>query len=170
MISAVFIRRPVATSLLMLGIAGMGVPAYRALPVSDLPNVDFPTLNVGAGLPELQDVSDDMELRSPQVDLVIDRDKAAAVGRNATDIKSALHDGLGPQWSSTIYGPTSQYRVLLELDPRYQRHADSLETFAFKTTRGTLVPLESIVRFRETVGPQTVSHVGQLPAVTISFD
>ncbi len=50
-ISAVFIRRPIATSLLMLGIAGLGVLAYRALPVSDLPNVDFPTLNVGAGLP-----------------------------------------------------------------------------------------------------------------------
>jgi HAE1 family hydrophobic/amphiphilic exporter-1 len=120
-------------------------------------------------LPDLQDVSDDMELRSPQVDLVIDRDKAAAVGLNATDIKSALYDGLGPQWSSTIYGPTSQYRVLLELDPRYQQHADSLEKIAFKTPRGTLVPLESIVKFRETVGPQTVSHVGQLPAVTISF-
>jgi HAE1 family hydrophobic/amphiphilic exporter-1 len=103
------------------------------------------------------------------VDLVIDRDKAAAVGLNATDIKSALYDGLGPQWSSTIYGPTSQYRVLLELDPHYQQHADSLQKIAFKTTRGTLVPLESIVRFKETVGPQTVSHVGQLPAVTISF-
>ena len=50
-ISAVFIRRPIATSLLMLGIALFGVIAYRALPVSDLPNVDFPTLNVGAGLP-----------------------------------------------------------------------------------------------------------------------
>src|ERR1041384_2407348 len=50
-VSAVFIRRPIATSLLMLGIAGMGLVAYRVLPVSDLPNVDFPTLNVGAGLP-----------------------------------------------------------------------------------------------------------------------
>src|SRR5712672_536870 len=50
-ISDVFIRRPIATSLIMLGIAVMGVIAYRALPVSDLPNVDFPTLNVGAGLP-----------------------------------------------------------------------------------------------------------------------
>ena len=50
-LSAIFIKRPIATSLLMLGIALFGVIAYRALPVSDLPNVDFPTLNVGAGLP-----------------------------------------------------------------------------------------------------------------------
>jgi hydrophobic/amphiphilic exporter-1 (mainly G- bacteria), HAE1 family len=120
-------------------------------------------------LPELQDVSDDMEMRSPRIDLVIDRDKAAQVGLNASDIKVALYDGLGPQWSSTIYGPASQYRVLLELDPKYQERADALQRIAFKTTRGTLVPLESIVKFKETVGPQTVNHVGQLPAVTISF-
>jgi HAE1 family hydrophobic/amphiphilic exporter-1 len=122
-----------------------------------------------AKLPELQDVSDDMEMRSPRVNLVIDRDKAAAVGLNATDIQSALYDGLGPQWSSTIYGPTSQYRVLLELDPHYQRQVDSLEKIAFKTSSGALVPLESVVDFKTTVGPQTVNHAGQLPAVTISF-
>jgi hydrophobic/amphiphilic exporter-1 (mainly G- bacteria), HAE1 family len=110
-----------------------------------------------------------MEMRSPRIDLVIDRDKAAQVGLNASDIKVALYDGLGPQWSSTIYGPASQYRVLLELDPKYQERADALQRIAFKTTRGTLVPLESIVKFKETVGPQTVNHVGQLPAVTISF-
>jgi HAE1 family hydrophobic/amphiphilic exporter-1 len=84
-------------------------------------------------------------------------------------VKTALYDGLGPQWSSTIYGPTSQYRVLLELDPKYQQRADALKRIAFKTTRGTLVPLESVMKFQETVGPQTVNHVGQLPAVTISF-
>jgi len=122
-----------------------------------------------ARLPELQDVSDDMEMRSPRVNLVIDRDKAAAVGLNAADINGALYDGLGPQWSSTIYGPTSQYRVLLELDPRYQRQVDSLEKIAFKTSAGVLVPLESVVDFKTTVGPQTVNHTGQLPAVTISF-
>ena len=122
-----------------------------------------------SGLPELQDVSDDMEMKSPRVDLVINRDKAAAVGLDATTIKNALYDGFGPQWSSTIYGEASQYRVLLELDPRYQQHADSLKTIAFKTTTGALVPLESVMDLQDTVGPQTVNHVGQLPAVSISF-
>ena len=121
-------------------------------------------------LPQVQDVSDDLEMRSPRVDLVIDRDKAAAVGLNATDIKSALYDGLGPQWSSTIYGPASQYKVLLELDPKYQEQVDALKRIAFKASDGALVPLESVTTFKETVGPQTVNHVGQLPAVTISFN
>jgi hydrophobic/amphiphilic exporter-1 (mainly G- bacteria), HAE1 family len=120
-------------------------------------------------LPELEDVSDDMEMRSPRIDLVIDRDKAAQVGLNANDIKAALYDGLGPQWSSTIYGPASQYRVLLELDPKYQQRADALQKIAFQTARGALVPLPSVMKLQETVGPQTVNHVGQLPAVTISF-
>jgi len=120
-------------------------------------------------LPELQDVSDDMQMKSPRVNLSIDRDMAAAVGVNASDIESALYDGFGPQWSSTIYGAKAQYKVLLELDPRYQEHADSLRKIAFKTPTGALVPLESVLNSAETTGPQTVNHAGQLPAVTLSF-
>jgi HAE1 family hydrophobic/amphiphilic exporter-1 len=120
-------------------------------------------------LPELQDVSDDMQMKSPRVNMVIDRDKAAAVGLSASDIENALYDGFGPQWSSTIYGPVAQYKVLLELDPRYQEHADSLQRIAFKTSSGALVPFESVMTLQETVGPQSVNHVGQLPAVSLSF-
>jgi hydrophobic/amphiphilic exporter-1 (mainly G- bacteria), HAE1 family len=125
--------------------------------------------NAISAIPELQDVSNDMEMKSPRVDLVIDRDKAAAVGLNATNIEQTLSSGFGPKWSSTIYGDTAQYRVLLELDPRYQEHADSLRKISFRTSTGALVPLESVVNFKETVGPQTVNHYGQLPAVQISF-
>ena len=120
-------------------------------------------------LPEVQEVSTNLEAKSPRVDLVIDRDKAAAVGLNATTIANALSTGLGPRWSTTIYGARSQYRVLMELDPKYQEQADSLKRLSFKTPAGALVPLESVVRFKETVGPQTVNHVGQLPAVSVSF-
>ena len=63
----------------------------------------------------------------------------------------------------------AQYKVLLELDPKYQEHADSLQTIAFKTAAGALVPLQSVLTLQETVGPQTVNHVGELPAVSISF-
>jgi HAE1 family hydrophobic/amphiphilic exporter-1 len=122
-----------------------------------------------APMPEVQDVSDDLQMKSPRVNLVINRDTAAALGLNANDIETALYDGFGPQWSSTIYGSAAQYKVLLELDPRYQEHADSLEKIAFKTSSGMLVPLESVLTPQETVGPQTVNHVGQLPAVSISF-
>src|SRR5437868_4178598 len=118
---------------------------------------------------EVQDVSNDMEMKSPRVNLVIDRDKATVVGLNATTVQNALYDALGPKWSSTIYGDTSQYRVLLELDPKYQGAAESLEKVAFRTPSGTLVPLESVVNFKETVGPQTINHSGQLPSVSVSF-
>jgi HAE1 family hydrophobic/amphiphilic exporter-1 len=122
-----------------------------------------------ATLPEVQDVSDDMEMKSPRVDLVVDRDQAAAVGLTANDIEASLYDGLGPEWSSTIYGNKSQYKVLLELDPKDQEQVDSLSLINFKTSTGALVPLDSVMKVRETVGPQTVNHAGQLPAVTISF-
>jgi hydrophobic/amphiphilic exporter-1 (mainly G- bacteria), HAE1 family len=129
-----------------------------------------PVVEAAVGrLPEVLEVSDDMEMKSPRVNLVIDRDKAAAVGLNTSTIESALYSGLGPKWSSTIYGPSSQYRVLMELDPKFQLQADSLEKIAFKTPTGHLVPLSEMVKFQETVGPQSVNHSGQLPSVSISF-
>jgi HAE1 family hydrophobic/amphiphilic exporter-1 len=120
-------------------------------------------------VPEVQDPSTDLEMKSPRINLVMDRDRAAALGLNATQIQNALYDGLGPKWSSTIYGATAQYRVLLELDPKYQMQADSLQKIAFKAPSGQLVPLESVVSFKETVGPQSINHSGQLPSVSVSF-
>jgi HAE1 family hydrophobic/amphiphilic exporter-1 len=108
-------------------------------------------------------------MKSPRVNLVIDRDKAAALQLDANGIESALYDGFGPKWSSTIYGTKAQYKVLLELDPAFQESTDALQKMAFKTPKGTVVPLESIIGFTEGVGPQSVNHAGQLPAVTISF-
>jgi HAE1 family hydrophobic/amphiphilic exporter-1 len=120
-------------------------------------------------VPEVQDPSTDLEMKSPRINLVMDRDKAVAVGLNATQIQNALYDALGPKWSSTIYGATAQYKVLLELDPKYQTQADSLRKIAFKAPSGALVPLESVVSFKETVGPQSINHSGQLPSVSVSF-
>jgi len=120
-------------------------------------------------VPEIQDVSNNLEIKSPKVNLVIDRDKAAAVGLNATQIENALSSGFGPKWSSTIYSATTQYRVLLELDPKYQQYADSLDKLSFKTPRGALIPLPAVVSTKETVGPQSINHSGQLPSVNVSF-
>jgi HAE1 family hydrophobic/amphiphilic exporter-1 len=124
---------------------------------------------IGA-LPEVLDVSTNLESRSPRIDLVIDRDKAAAVGLNASTIANSLSTGLGPRWATTIYGQRAQYRVLLELDPKYEQQVDTLQKVAFKAPSGSMVPLDSVVDFKETVGPQSVNHVGQLPAVAISFN
>jgi hydrophobic/amphiphilic exporter-1 (mainly G- bacteria), HAE1 family len=118
---------------------------------------------------DIQDLSTDMEMKSPRINLVIDRDKAAITGLNATTVQNALYDALGPKWVTTIYGDVAQYRVLLELDPAYQGHIDSLEKVAFKAPNGSLVPLQSVIDFKETVGPQSINHSGQLPSVSVSF-
>ena len=122
-----------------------------------------------AALPEIQDVSDNMELKSPRVNMTIDRDKAAAVGLNATQITQTLSDGFGQRLVGTIYGARTQFRVLLELDPKYQERPESLKKISFRTPQGGLVPLESVVNIKEDVGPQSVNHYGQLPAVNLSF-
>ena len=124
---------------------------------------------IEAQVADVQDLSTDMEMKSPRINLVIDRDKAAATGLNATTVQNALYDALGPKWATTIYGDTAQYRVLLELDPKYQGHIDSLEKVAFKAPNGSLVPLQSVINFKETVGPQSINHSGQLPSVSVSF-
>jgi HAE1 family hydrophobic/amphiphilic exporter-1 len=122
-----------------------------------------------AALPEVQDVSNNMELKSPRVNMVINRDKAAAVGLNATQIEDVLSDSFGQKLAGTIYGGRSQFRVVLELAPQYQERTDSLKKISFRAPSGALVPLESVIDFKEDVGPNTVAHYGQLPAVAISF-
>jgi HAE1 family hydrophobic/amphiphilic exporter-1 len=122
-----------------------------------------------AAIPDVMEVSTDLELKSPRVTLKIDRDKAAALGLDATQIENVVYSGYGPRWSSTIYGPMTQYRVLLEVDPKYQSQTDALEHLTFKTNTGSLVPLASIVSLQPTVGPQSISHTGQLPSVSVSF-
>jgi len=85
---------------------------------------------IAAQVPEVQDPSTDLEMKSPRINLVMDRDKAASLGLNVAQIQNALYDGLGPKWSSTIYGASSQYRVLIEMEPKYQARADSLKMSA----------------------------------------
>ena len=109
-------------------------------------------------------------MKSPRVDLVIDRDKAAAVGLNATDIENALYDGLGPKWSSTIYGPAAQYQVLLELDPKYQRAGRLARTDRASRRRGRAGAARiGRRRSRRPSARRSINHSGQLPAVSISF-
>jgi HAE1 family hydrophobic/amphiphilic exporter-1 len=123
-----------------------------------------------ARLPGLQEVNTDLQVKTPRVNIDIDRDKAATYGLNATQIEGTLYDAFGPKWSSTIYSDTNQYRVLLELDPKYQQHADSLAKIYFKAPTGGLVPLTAVTKLREDAGPQSINHSGQLPSVTISFN
>ncbi len=121
-------------------------------------------------LPGLQDVTDNVQNESPQANVVIDRDKAAAMQVNAQSIENALYDAFGPRWVSTIYAPINEYRVLLELLPQYQADPRSLSLLYFKGTGGQLIPLDTLAHIKLDIGPQSVSHYGQLPATTISFN
>ena len=120
-------------------------------------------------LPGLQEVVSDLQIKTPQVNIVLDRDRAAALNVNWTDVSSSLYDAFGPQFSSTIYAPTNQYRVLLEMLPKYQEHSDGLNLIYLKSSTGNMVPLSAVARLVENAGPQAIPHSGQLPSVTISF-
>jgi HAE1 family hydrophobic/amphiphilic exporter-1 len=122
-------------------------------------------------LPGLQDVTSDLEVTSPQVSVDIDRDKAAALGVTASQIEGAFYDAYGPRWVSTIYGSVNEYKVLLELAPEFQQDPSALSMLYFKGTSATspVVPLDTLATIKPQIGPQTVNHYGQLPAVTVSF-
>ena len=121
-------------------------------------------------LPGFQDVNTDLQIMSPQVTVDIDRDKASAFGVSAEQIESALYSAYGSRQVSTIYTPTNQYWVILELDPAYQRDPTELSLLHVRAQSGKLVPLNSVARLTPTIGPLTITHLGQLPSVTISFN
>ena len=96
-------------------------------------------------------------------------DRAAALNINWSTIATTLYDAFGPQLASTIYSPTNQYRVLLEMLPNYQRSTDGLRMIYLKSDTGQLVPLNAVAKLVENAGPQSIPHSGQLPSVTLSF-
>jgi len=126
--------------------------------------------SVVSGLPGVVDVTSDLQIKTPQVKVAIDRDRAAVLGLNANQIEGVLYSAFGPRWSSTIYAPTNQYKVLMEIQPRYQAFSDYLSKLYFMSNNGGLIPLDNFATLKESAGPQSISHSGQLPSVTISFN
>jgi HAE1 family hydrophobic/amphiphilic exporter-1 len=121
-------------------------------------------------IPGVDDVTTNVAVTTPQVNVTIDRDKAAAMNINANTIENALYDAYGPRWVSTIYGSVNEYKVLLELQPQYQADPRALSLLYFKNTAGKLIPLDTMAGVKTETGPQTINHSGQLPAATISFN
>ncbi|HEY3931318.1 MAG TPA: efflux RND transporter permease subunit [Verrucomicrobiae bacterium] len=123
-----------------------------------------------------QDVTSDLQIKSPQVNVEIDRDKAATLGVTPQQIENGLYDAFGERQSSTIYTDIAEYWVVFEVLPQFQLDPDALArlyiTSANTTTNGTpiLVPLSAVAKITRSIGPTSISHVGQLPAVTISFN
>src|SRR5512143_1513815 len=121
-------------------------------------------------LPQLQDVNTDLLIKNPQVNLEIDRDKAAALGVTAQQIESALSTAYSTLQISTILAPTNQYQVIMELEPQYQADPSSLTMLYIRSSSGKLVPLNVVTKQTVATGPLLVTHLGQLPAVTLSFN
>jgi len=121
-------------------------------------------------LPELIDVTSDLQITRPQVTVEIDREKSASVGVTPQQIESALNSAFGSKQVSNIYTATNNYWVILELDPKYQRDPSALAMIYIRSTTGVLVPLTSVAKLSFGVGPLSVTHLGQLPSVTLAFD
>ncbi len=121
-------------------------------------------------LPGIVDVASDLAIARPQVNVNIDREKAAAMNVSVQQIETTLNYAFGSSQVSTIYTATNQYWVILELEPRYQTDPSALGLLYVRSNSGTLVPLNSLAKLTYNVGPLAVTHLGQLPSVTFSFD
>ena len=121
-------------------------------------------------IPGLADVTSDLQVKNPQVQVSIDRDRASALGIDVTQIETALYNAYGARQVSTILTPNNQYWVVMELLPQYQKDLSALNLLHITGRSGEAVPLASVAKFTASTGPLSINHSGQLPAVTLSFN
>ena len=121
-------------------------------------------------LPQLQDVTSDLQVKNPQLTVQVDHDKAYALGLTPDQVSQALYSAYGTRQVSTIYTPNNEYYVIIELLPQYQTNPNQLSSLYVRSNTGNLVPLDTVAKVITSVGPLTVNHLGQLPSVTISFN
>ena len=118
----------------------------------------------------LREVSTSLELRNPEIQINILRDRAAALGVSPQQVETALYNAYGGRQISTLYGATDQYFVLLELDPRFQRDITALRSLYVQSNTGRMVPVHAVADVTMGVGPVSVNHYGQHTSVVISFN
>ena len=116
----------------------------------------------------LQDVNSDLQISNPQLRVAIKRDRASALGITPQQIEEALYSAYGSRQVSTIYTPTNQYFVIMEMAPEFQKNSEALSLLYLRSKSGKAVPLDAVAELKREVGPLTVNHLGQVPAVTIS--
>jgi multidrug efflux pump len=121
-------------------------------------------------LPELVDVTTDREQNGLQAEITIDRPAAARLGVRVQDIDNALNNAFAQRQISTIYSERNQYRVILEVDPQFQRDPSDLSHVYVAGSRNTQVPLSAVARMNKTLAPLVINHQGQFPAVTITYN
>jgi len=157
---------------------GSGQGGQRALYQFTLQDTDTAELYKYAPIMEekiramtgVEDVSSDLLLKNPQVTVDMDRNRVSALGLSANQVENALYNAYGTRQVSQIYAPNNQYQVILQVAPEFQQDPAAMSLLYVRSNTGTLIPLESVARLITAVGPLSVSHYGQLPAVTISFN
>jgi len=120
-------------------------------------------------IPGIEDVSSDLLLKNPQVRVDMDRDKISSLGLSVNQVETALYNAYGTRQVSQIYAPNNQYQVILQVAPEYQKDPAALQMLYVRGSSG-LIPLNTVAKVTTDAGPLSVSHTGQLPSVTISFN
>jgi hydrophobic/amphiphilic exporter-1 (mainly G- bacteria), HAE1 family len=121
-------------------------------------------------VPGLVDVSSDLQLTNPEVNVALDRSRIAAVGLTPDAVEAALSTAFSTRQVSQIYAPNNAYQVILRVAPQYQLDPTALSLLYVKTAQGRQVPLSAVTAVKTGVGPLSVNHTGQLPSVTLSFN
>jgi hydrophobe/amphiphile efflux-1 (HAE1) family protein len=124
-----------------------------------------------AALPELADVTGDLQATAPRMMMKIDRDAIGRFGITPQAIDDTLYDAFGQRNVATVFGQLDQHKVILEVDPSYQEDASSLQKLYVRSPlTGQMVPLSALIRSEMSVSPLTINHQDQFPSVTLSFN
>ncbi len=123
-----------------------------------------------AELPQLRDVTSDLQITNPQLTIDVDHDKLRAMGVNDAELRNVLYTSFGTREVGTLYTATNQFPIITEVEPRFQRDASDLSRVFLRGSGGQVIPFDSVATVRRTVGPLQVAHQQQQPAVTISFN
>jgi HAE1 family hydrophobic/amphiphilic exporter-1 len=121
-------------------------------------------------IPGLQDINSDLQLRTPQLTVDLDREQIATLGLTVDQVQSALSSAYSSRQVSQIFAPDDEYQVMMQIAPEFQQDPAALSMLYVQGTGGKLIPLSSVVTTRQTVGPQSINHITQLPSVTLSFN
>jgi multidrug efflux pump len=121
-------------------------------------------------VPQLKDVASDVQSQGLRVYIDIDRDNAARLGVTTNAIDQALYDAYGQRLVSTIFTQSNQYRVVLEVHPDFRQNPEQLNGIYVSGTNDTQVPLSAVAHFSERAGPLAITHLGQFPSATLSFN
>jgi HAE1 family hydrophobic/amphiphilic exporter-1 len=121
-------------------------------------------------IPELQDVNSDLLVNNPQISIDLNRDRISALGLTVNQVQTAMFNAYGTRQISQIYAPNNQYQVILGVAPEFQRDSSALSQLFVRSSSGRLISLDTVTTAKTQTGPLTISHTGQIPSVTISFN